>query len=80
LVSPINPGSAPRSLALRPDTDATVVQLWHIDTSVIKLLDGTKVYLQAVLDNYSPKILVWTVTERFAPSIACQVLLAAVGW
>jgi putative transposase len=41
------------------------------------LLDGTKVYLQAVLDNYSRKILAWTVTERFDPSNTCQVLLAA---
>ena len=52
-------------------------QIWHIDTSVIKLLDGTKVYLQAVLDNYSRKILAWTVMERFAPSNTCQLLLAA---
>jgi putative transposase len=28
-------------------------QIWHVDTSAIKLLDGTKVYLQAVVDNYS---------------------------
>jgi putative transposase len=52
-------------------------QIWHIDTSVIKLLDGTKVYLQAVLDNYSRKILAWTVAEHFDPSSTCQVLLAA---
>jgi len=52
-------------------------EIWHIDTTIIKLLDGTKVYLQAVLDNYSRKILAWTVTERFAPSNTCQVLLAA---
>ena len=52
-------------------------QIWHIDTSVIKLLDGTKVYLQAVLDNYSRKILAWTVTEGFVPSNTCQLLLAA---
>jgi hypothetical protein len=52
-------------------------QIWHIDTSVIKLLDSTKVYLQAVLDNCSRKILAWTVTERFDPSNTCQVLLAA---
>jgi putative transposase len=43
-------------------------QIWHIDTSVIKLVDGTKVYLQAVLDNFSRKILAWTVMERFDAS------------
>jgi transposase InsO family protein len=52
-------------------------QIWHIDTSVIKLLDGAKVYLQAVLDNYSRKILAWTLAEHFDPSSTCQVLLAA---
>ena len=26
-------------------------QIWHIDTTAIKLIDGTKVYLQAVVDN-----------------------------
>ena len=52
-------------------------QIWHIDTSVIKLIDGTKVYLQAVVDNFSRKILAWAVTERFDPSNTCQVLLAA---
>jgi transposase InsO family protein len=52
-------------------------QIWHVDTSVIRLLDGTKVFLQAVLDNYSRKILAWAVTERFDPSNTCQVLLAA---
>ena len=52
-------------------------EIWHIDTSVIKLIDGTKVYLQAVVDNFSRKILAWAVTERFDPSNTCQVLLAA---
>jgi transposase InsO family protein len=52
-------------------------EIWHIDTSVIKLIDGTKVYLQAVVDNFSRKLLTWAVTQRFAPSNTCQVLLAA---
>ena len=52
-------------------------EIWHIDTSVIKLIDGTKVYLQAVVDNFSRKILAWAVTERFDTSNTCQVLLAA---
>ncbi len=52
-------------------------QIWHVDTSVIKLLDGRKVYLHSVLDNYSRKILAWMVSERFDPTSTCQVLLAA---
>ena len=52
-------------------------EIWHIDTSVIKLIDGSKVYLQAAVDNFSHKILAWAVTEQFDPSNTCQVLLAA---
>ena len=52
-------------------------QIWHVDTSVIKLLDGTKVYLQAVVDSYSRKILAWMVSESFDLTSTCQVLLAA---
>jgi hypothetical protein len=28
-------------------------EAWHIDATIIKLLDGTKAYLHAVIDNYS---------------------------
>jgi transposase InsO family protein len=52
-------------------------EIWHIDTTVIRLLNGTKVYLQAVLDNYSRRILAWMVTERFVPTSTCELLLAA---
>jgi transposase InsO family protein len=52
-------------------------EIWHIDTSIIKLIDGTKVYLQAVVDNYSGKILACVVTGGFDPSSTCQLLLAA---
>ena len=38
---------------------------WHVDTTIIKLLDQTKIYLHAVIDNFSRKILAWRVCERF---------------
>ena len=38
-------------------------EIWHIDTTIIKLIDGTKVYLHAVIDNFSRKILAWCVAE-----------------
>jgi putative transposase len=37
----------------------------------------TRAYLQAVIDNYSRKILAWKVGERLDPGATCQVLLAA---
>jgi hypothetical protein len=30
--------------------------MWHIDTTVIRLLDGTRAYLHAVIDNFSRRI------------------------
>jgi transposase InsO family protein len=53
-------------------------EIWHIDTSCVRLLDGTKVWLHAVIDNFSRKILAWRVAERFEISNAAAVLQAAV--
>jgi putative transposase len=40
-------------------------------------LDGTKAYLHAVIDNYSRRILAWTVAERLNPMNTCLVLRQA---
>src|SRR5262245_23604840 len=42
-------------------------EIWHIDTTVIRLLDGTRAYLHAVIDNFSRRILAWRVADTFAP-------------
>jgi hypothetical protein len=34
-------------------------QYWHLDVTVIKLLDGTRTYLHAVIDNFSRRLLAW---------------------
>jgi putative transposase len=57
--------------ATRPD------EMWHIDTTVIRLLDGTRAYLHAVIDNFSRRILAWRVAETFAPGNSVAVLLNA---
>jgi putative transposase len=41
--------------------------MWHIDATVIRLLDGTRAYLHAVTDNFSRRILAWRVADTFAP-------------
>jgi putative transposase len=33
-------------------------QIWHIDTTLIRLLDGSRAYLHAVIDNFSRRIVV----------------------
>src|SRR6185295_7173521 len=52
-------------------------EMWHIDTTVIRLLDGTRAYLHAVIDNFSRRILAWRVADTFAPGNSVSVLLDA---
>ncbi len=52
-------------------------ELWHVDMMVIRLLNGTKVYLHAVIDNFSRKILAWRVTENFAVTTTVAILQEA---
>ena len=52
-------------------------EMWHFDTTVIRLLDGTRAYLHAVIDNFSRRILAWRVAETFAPVNSVAVLVDA---
>jgi putative transposase len=51
--------------------------MWHIDTTVIRLLDGTRAYVHAVIDNFSRRILAWRVADTFGPGNSVAVLLEA---
>jgi hypothetical protein len=48
---------------------------WHI--AVIRLLDGTKAYVHAVIDNFSRRILSWRVADTLAPVNSVAVLVEA---
>ncbi|PYQ69622.1 MAG: hypothetical protein DMG04_27595 [Acidobacteria bacterium] len=52
-------------------------EMWHVDTTVIRLLDGTRAYLHAVIDNFSRRILAWRVADTFAPATSVAVLVEA---
>ncbi len=52
-------------------------EIWHVDTTVIRLVDGTRAYLHGVIDNFSRRILAWHVTERFDPTSTVEILNAA---
>lgn len=52
-------------------------EVWHIDTTLIRLLDGARAYVHAVIDNFSRRILAWRVAERFDPANAVAVLVEA---
>jgi hypothetical protein len=52
-------------------------EMWHIDTTVIRLLDGSRAYLHAVIDNFSRRILAFRVADTFAPVNSVAVLVEA---
>jgi len=52
-------------------------EIWHVDTSVVRLLDGSRVFLHAVIDNFSRRILAWKVAQAFNPVATVEILLTA---
>ncbi len=52
-------------------------EAWHVDASILKLLDGSKAYLHAVIDNFSRRILAWTIADHLDPMNTCFVLVTA---
>jgi hypothetical protein len=38
-------------------------QIWHLDQSILRLKNGTKVFIRAVVDNFSRCVLSWQVTD-----------------
>ena len=52
-------------------------EYWYIDVTAIRLLDDTKAYLHAVIDNFSRRILSWRLSERLDPTTTCEILTEA---
>jgi len=50
---------------------------WHIDTTIVKLLDETKGYIHGVIDNHSRRILSCHVSDRFDIQSTIKILLDA---
>ncbi len=51
--------------------------IWHLDVTVIRLLDGTKLYLHGVIDNYSRPLLARKLVDKLSPTTTCVVLAEA---
>ena len=37
-------------------------QLWHMDISIIRIPDNSRVFFQLIIDNYSRYVLAWKVS------------------
>jgi transposase InsO family protein len=40
-------------------------QIWYVDVSVFRIVNGAKVYNQAIIDNASRYVLAWQVTQNY---------------
>ena len=52
-------------------------EIGHVDTTVIRLLDGSRAYLHAIIDKFSRRILAWSVADSFHPAITAHLLKSA---
>jgi putative transposase len=52
-------------------------ELLHVDVTIIRLLDGTRAYLHAAIDNYSRRILSWSLEDRLGSGGTCRLLREA---
>jgi hypothetical protein len=52
-------------------------EIWHVDTTLIRLLNGNRTHIHAVIENDSRRIIGWRVADSFQPGITAQLLLDA---
>jgi len=52
-------------------------QYWHIDVSVLKLPNNEKLYIHAIIDNFSRMILSWGVFDHLSAEGTRQILIEA---
>ncbi len=52
-------------------------EIWHVDTTQIRLLDGSRVYIHAIIDNFSRRVLAWNVSDAFNPVVTSSLLRKA---
>lgn len=49
-------------------------EIWHLDQSIIRLNDGTKAFIQSIIDNYSRFVLAWDVTLNYGGAVTKSLL------
>ena len=52
-------------------------EIWHVDTTLIRLLDGSHAYIHAIIDNFSRRILSRKVSGTFDPTNTAELQLDA---
>ena len=52
-------------------------EYWQIDATVIRLTTGIRIYLQAIIDNFSRRILAWRVSDTLSSATTRELLIEA---
>ena len=52
---------------------------FHVDVTIIKLLDGTRCYLHGVIDGFSRRVLAWTLQPTLSAEGTRQILVEALA-
>ena len=55
------------------------LQILHMDVTIFKLLDQTKVYIYFIVDNFSRAILNWKASIKYSSSIAMTLLKESIS-
>lgn len=54
-------------------------QIWHLDQTILRLGDGTRAFVQAIIDNFSRYVLAWHVSESYGGGQTTELLLKAIA-
>lgn len=69
-IHPLKPKVGVRALA--PN------DIWHMDLSVFRFIDGSKAYIQAIIDNFSRMILAYRVSKNYGGENSKNLLYEAI--
>jgi putative transposase len=54
-------------------------QIWHLDLTILRLQDGTRAFVQVVIDNFSRYVLAWKVSRDYGGLSTRELLLKAIA-
>ena len=53
-------------------------QIWHLDLTILRLQDGTKAFVQCIIDNYSRYVLAWKISRDYGGLRTKELILTAI--
>lgn len=54
-------------------------EIWHLDFTILRLQDGTRAFVQVVIDNFSRYVLAWKVSRDYGGLRSRELLLKAIA-